>query len=183
MKVAEEFGSSTHRCAALGALARAHALRGEWEAAVRTFEETIAFQNETGIGHELQGSDLASFAGALLALGQTERARETAAHAVATVIERGAPLQELQNLLALARAEVALGNDVAVDPLLARCETLIAQVGAWAYRAHLVEVRAERARQRGDAAGWRALLTEAHRLFSETGATGHAARLARELSP
>ncbi len=182
MKVAEEFGSSTHRCCAMGGLARAHALRGEWEDAVRSFEETIAFQNERGVGQELQGFDQASLAQALLALGQPERARATAARAVATVIERGSLLQELQNRLALARAEVALGNDAAVDPLLARCETLIDETGAWAYRPHLAEIRAERARQRGDIAGSRAALVEAHRLFTETGATGHAARLARELS-
>ncbi len=183
MKVAEEFGSSTHRCLALGALARAHFLRGEWDAAVRIFEETIAFQSETGIGHEMQGFDLALFAQALLAFGQPERARATAARAVATVIERGSLIQELQNRLALARAEVALGNDAAIDPLLARCETLIGEMGAWAYRPHLAEVRAERARRHGDDAGWRAALAEAHGLFIETGATGHAARLARELSP
>jgi tetratricopeptide (TPR) repeat protein len=181
MKVAEEFGSRTHRCCALGALARAHALRGDWVDAVRVLEELIAFQNETGIGQEMQGSDLASLAQALLALGQPERARATATHGVATVVERGFPLQELQNRLALARAEVALGNDAAVDPVLARCEALIAETGAWAYRPYLVEVRAERARQRGDAAGWRASLAEAHQLFAETGATGHAARIARLL--
>ncbi len=183
MKVADEFGSSQHRSFALGGLARAHALRGEWDDAVRIFEETIAFQNKTRIGLDVQGFDLASFAQALLALGQPERARATASLAVATVIERGSLLQELQNRLALARAEVALGNDAAVDPLLARCETLIDEMGAWAYRPHRAEVRAERARQRGDAAGWRAALAEAHRLFTETGATGHADRLAQELGP
>jgi hypothetical protein len=181
MKLAEELGSSTHRYFALGGLARAHALRGEWEAAVRIFEESIAFQKETGIGREMEGLDLASLAQALLALGQPERAQATAAQAIATAIERGSLLQELQSGLALARAEVALGNDAALDPLLARCATLIAETGASAYCPHLAEVRAERARQRGDAAGWRAALAEAHRLFVETGATGHAGRLATEL--
>jgi tetratricopeptide (TPR) repeat protein len=181
MKLAEEFGSSTHRYFALGGLARSHVLLGNWEAAVRIFEETIAFQNETGIGRELEGLDLASLAEALLALGQPERARATAARAIATVVERGSLLQELQSRLALARTEVSLGNDAAVDPLLARCETLIAETGALAYRPHVAEIRAERARQRGDAAAWRATLAEAHRLFAEMGATGHAERVAREL--
>jgi len=83
--------------------------------------------------------------------------------------------------VALARAEVALGHDDAVDPLLVRAETLIADMGAVAFRPHLAEVRAERARRHGDQAGWRAQLAEAHRLFIETGATGHAARVARTL--
>jgi tetratricopeptide (TPR) repeat protein len=181
MKLAQEFGSSTHRYFALGGLARSHALRGEWEPAVRTFEEAIAFQNETGIGRELEGLDRASLAQALLALGQAERARRTAAQAVATCIERGSLLQELQSGLVLARTEVALDNDAAVDPLLARCETLIAETGASSYRPHLVEIRAERSRRRGDAVAWRAALAEAQRLFVETGATAHAERLSREL--
>jgi predicted ATPase/class 3 adenylate cyclase len=181
MTLAEELGSSTHRYCALGAVARAHALRGEWEAAVRSFEEAIAFRKATGIGRELEGIDMASLAQALLALGQPERARATAAQAVATVIERGSLLQELQAGLVLARAEVALGNDTALEPLLARCETLITEMGAWAYRAHLAEVRAERARSHGDGTSARALLAEAHRFFTETGATGHAARVARVL--
>jgi class 3 adenylate cyclase len=183
MKLAEELGSSTHRYFALSGRARSHALRGEWEAAVRTFEEAIAFQNETGIGRELEGLDMASLAQALLALGQPERARTTAAQAVATVIERGSLLQELQAGLALARAEVALDHDAAVDALLARCETLIAETGASSYHPHLMEIRAERSRRRGDAAAWRAALAEAYRLFVETGASGHAERLARDLEP
>jgi hypothetical protein len=40
---------------------------------VRTFEEAIAFQNETGIGREVEGFDMASLAQARLALGQPER--------------------------------------------------------------------------------------------------------------
>jgi hypothetical protein len=65
--------------------------------------------------------------------------------------------------------------------LLARSETLIAEIGARAYRPQLTEVRAERARQREDQSGWQAGLAEAHRLFTETGSTHHAARVARAL--
>jgi hypothetical protein len=54
-------------------------------------------------------------------------------------------------------------------------------MGARAFRPELVEIRAERARRKGDQRGWRAELTAAHRLFDETGATGHAARVARML--
>src|SRR5438034_11055257 len=85
------------------------------------------------------------------------------------------------NVVALARAEVALGHDDAVDPLLARAEALITDMRAAAFHPHLAEIRAERARRHGDRAGWRAQLAEAQRLFAETGATGHAARVARSL--
>ena len=95
--------------------------------------------------------------------------------------ERGSKIQELENVVALARAEVALGHDDAVDPLLARAEALIADMRAVAFRPHLAEIRAERARRHGDHVDWRAQLTEAHRLFTATGATGHAKRVARAL--
>jgi hypothetical protein len=40
--VAEEFGAANLRAMARGELARAHALRGEWQEAARLFEEAIA---------------------------------------------------------------------------------------------------------------------------------------------
>jgi hypothetical protein len=54
-------------------------------------------------------------------------------------------------------------------------------MGALAFHPHLAEIRAERARRCGDRPGWRSQLEEAQRLFTETGATGHAARVARML--
>jgi hypothetical protein len=42
VKVAEEFGAANLRAMARGELARAHALRGEWQEAARLFEEAIA---------------------------------------------------------------------------------------------------------------------------------------------
>ncbi len=179
MKVAEEFGAPNLRVSATSGLARAHALRGEWQEAARLFEEAIALANEHRIYLESEGHELASLAHAYVEIGEPERAKETAERAIVLVQERGSKIQELENVVALARAEVALGHDDAVDPLLARAEALIATMGALAFRPHLAEIRAERARRHGDQAGWRAQLAEAHRLFTETGATGHAARVAR----
>ena len=95
--------------------------------------------------------------------------------------ECGSKIYEIQNVVVLARAEVALGHNGVIDPLLARAEALITDMGALAFRPHLAEIRAQRARRRGDQAAWRAELAEAQRLFTETGATGHSARVAREL--
>ena len=52
---------------------------------------------------------------------------------------------------------------------------------AVAFHPHLVEIRATLARRHRDQAEWRAGLGDAQRLFTETGATGHAARVARML--
>ena len=181
LKLAEEFGAPNLRLLARGALARAHALRGEWQEAARLFEEAIALANEHRIQLGREGRELASLAQAYVEIGEPERAKETAERAIALVQQRGSKIEEIENLVALARAEVALGHDDAVDPLLARVEALIAKTRALAFRPHLAEIRAERARRRGDQAGWRAQLAEAYRLFTETGATGHAARVARRL--
>jgi class 3 adenylate cyclase/tetratricopeptide (TPR) repeat protein len=181
MKVAEEFGAPNLRAAARGVLVRAYALGGAWQEAARLFEETIALANEHRTWLEWEGRDLASIAHAYVEIGERERAKETAERAIALVKERGSKIQELDNVVALARAEVALGHDDAVDLLLARAESLIGTIGAVAFRPHLAEIRAERARRQGDQAEWRAQLAEAHRLFTETGATGHAARVARIL--
>jgi class 3 adenylate cyclase/tetratricopeptide (TPR) repeat protein len=181
MKSAEEFGAPNLRAAARGGLARAHTLRGDWQEAVRLFEETIALANEHRTGLEMEGVELASLAHAYVEIGEPGRAKATAERAIVLVQERGSKIQELANVVALARAEVALGHDDATGPLLARAEALIAEMRAVAFRPHLAEIRAERARRHGDQAGWRARLAEAHRLFTETGATGHAARVARAL--
>jgi ATP/maltotriose-dependent transcriptional regulator MalT len=181
VKVAEEFGAANLRSMARGELARAHALRGEWQEAARLFEECIALANEHRVYLEDEGHNLASLAHVYVEIGEPERAKETAERAIALVQERGSKIQELENVVALARAEVALGHDDAVEPLLARAETLIGDMRAVAFRPHLAEIRAERDRRHGDHAEWRAQLAEAHRLFTETGATGHAARIARTL--
>jgi len=181
MKVADEFGAPNLCAAAKSVLARAHALRGEWREAVRLFEESIALANEHHTFLEMEGLDLASLAHAYVEIGEPERARETAERAIVLVRERGSNIQELLNVVALARAEVALVHDDATGPLLARAEALIAEMRAVACCPHLAEIRAERARRHGDHAEWRAQLAEAHRLFTEMGATGHPERLAREL--
>jgi tetratricopeptide (TPR) repeat protein len=181
MKVAEEFGAPNLRAAARSGLARAHALRGKWQEAARLFEEALALANAHRTFLEMEGRDLASLAHTYVEIGEPQRAKETAERAIILVKERGSKIQELENVVALARAEVALGHDDAVDPLLARGEALIAAMRAMAFRPHLAEIRAERARRHGDQAAWRAQLAEAHRLFAETGATGHAARVARML--
>ncbi len=49
------------------------------------------------------------------------------------------------------------------------------------YRPQVCEQRAELARLRGDEAAGTRELREAHRLFTEIGATGHAERIAKEL--
>jgi hypothetical protein len=68
-----------------------------------------------------------------------------------------------------------------VETSLAQAEAVISQTGALVFAPQIHEARAEIARLLGDEAEGERQLREAHRLYSEMGATGHADRLTREL--
>jgi MalT-like TPR region len=108
-----------------------------------------------------EADDLASLAHIYVENGEPERAKETAERGLALAREQGSRSFEVLNLVALLRAEVALGHEDAVDPLLANAAALIAAMGALTYLPHLAEIRAARARRRGDQTEWRAQLAEA----------------------
>ncbi len=63
--------------------------------------------------------------------------------------------------------------------LIARAAKLVEETGATVFEPHVHLARSELAKLLGDDA--RRHLREAHRLFTEMGATGHAERVAREL--
>ena len=180
-KMAAEWGAPNLRASAQAALACAHALQGEWQAAARLLEDSLALAYEHRVYLENEGALLAYLAAAYVEIGEPAHAKESAECGLAVAQECGSKIYEIQNVVVLARAEVALGHNGVIDPLLARAEALITDMGALAFRPHLAEIRAQRARRRGDQAAWRAELAEAQRLFTETGATGHSARVAREL--
>ena len=69
-----------------------------------------------------------------------------------------------------------------IEAALARTLELARQTGAKAYEPLVHVELAELARQSGDQDGRERELREAHRLFSQIGASGHAERLAGELA-
>ena len=113
IKVAEEFGAPNLRAGARAGLARAHALRGEWPEAVRLFEEAIALANERRTWLEVEGHELASLAHAYVEIRAPERAKATAERAIVLVQERGSKIQELENVVALAKAGYCLAGALA----------------------------------------------------------------------
>ena len=83
--------------------------------------------------------------------------------------------------LALSRAHLEAPDADAIDSLLDAADALIERTHAFAMTPRIAEARAELAALRGDPDRQRTQLREAHRLYTEMGATGHAQRLAREL--
>jgi adenylate cyclase len=162
-----------HLCYQL-ALGLAHLAREEWEEAARTLEPLLRALTWTG---EL-------LAEAYLGCGDRDRARSVAEESVTHTRANGVFLTEITTLLALAR--VLRTIDAAreletIEASLSRAEQLLRETGARLLLPSLHEERAGLARALQRPSDADRELREAHRLYTEMGATGHAERLAREL--
>jgi adenylate cyclase len=184
VEIAESMGSEFSRASAYASLGAAHRARGEWAEARRCLETSLEISRSHRTGLELEAVNLASLAEVLLAEGEAEPARRTAEEAIALARERGQPHFEPQAQLVLARERCAAGGADALaasGAALDRARDLVEETGARVLEPQIVEARAELARALGDEPTRERQLREAHRLYTEAGATGHAARLAREL--
>jgi class 3 adenylate cyclase/tetratricopeptide (TPR) repeat protein len=155
------------------ALGLVHLVREEWEEAARTLEP---FRTFAGNGQRL--------AQAYLGCGDSDRARTVAEQAVAQTRASGALRYEIYTLLALAevlRTIDPAGEAETIEASLSRAEDLVRETGARLYLPSLHEERAALARALERPSEAKRELREAHRLYTEMGATGHADRLAREL--
>jgi hypothetical protein len=95
--------------------------------------------------------------------------------------ERGQRVWELIAHLALAEAltaEQGAKARLAAEQALGRAADLVAETGARVYEPQIAEGRARLARSCGEAGASERHLRDAHRLYSEIGAGGHARRVA-----
>jgi hypothetical protein len=118
-------------------------------------------------------------------LGNFERARQLAREGCNLLLAHGTllyavrALVNLAGVLRLADGPAAAGEIAAT---LDRALALINETGMEAWRPEVYVERAELARRLGDEAAYQRELREAHRLFTEMGASGHAERISRQLS-
>jgi class 3 adenylate cyclase len=118
-------------------------------------------------------------------LGSTERARSIAEIARTTLRDRGMmpALAELNLILAGILAEGAEPTDFArMEGLLDEVDEIVRSTGAHLFTPFAMERRATLATLRGDEAQQSQWLREAHRLFVQMGATGHAGRIGTDLA-
>jgi tetratricopeptide (TPR) repeat protein len=182
-EAAEDHGTPKLRGFARKTLGYAHLAREEWDEAIRTLESQLILSQESPTGLEMHARETALLAQAHLARGGIERARENAERALVFASERGMRTGELDARLVLARVSVAEGADAdRVKDLLQTCAALVDETGAEVRRPHVHWIRAELARAHGDDPTQERELREAHRLFTEMDATGHAERVASELA-
>ena len=179
-EAAARSGSAWARAASHHMLSLAHALNGEWQAALVAAEETRRICYEDNTYGDFVAVLRVAHARALAATGEIARAVEVGAEAIAVARRQHQTVPLCVAALAQARCLRARGGLSAADgieALLAEASQLIDETGAERWRGHVHEERAELHRLRGDNIAAAEEFTAARRQFIEIGATGHAARL------
>jgi tetratricopeptide (TPR) repeat protein len=179
VELAERLGTANFLGIGYGFAGRALVLERRWPEALEALERA----RERGLGYAriFTGPDLAR---AWLGLGEESRARSAAAEALSRTRRSGAKVWEIEAQLAQARVLSQTEGASAraeVERALSRARALIEESGFRIREPWVLLERAEFLRVLGDEVARQRELREAHRLFTEMGATGHAERLAREL--
>jgi class 3 adenylate cyclase/tetratricopeptide (TPR) repeat protein len=184
LEIAEEQGGTFSRAIAYATLGVAHLAADAPEPAEQAFEESLALIRERRVALEIEALVLAHLSGAVRRRGDPARARALAEDAVTLSEGRGQQLLAALAQLALARALCALEGRkarAAVEAALTAALAHVAESGARSLEPQIEEARAELARVCADDAARDHHLQQAHRLYSEIGASGHARRLAQTL--
>ncbi len=184
VEIAEKIGSHFSRTLAYGALSEALILDREYREAAAAAERSLQIARDTRTGLMDETAHLASLADAHLGLGETERGCVVAEEAAAVGRRRSTQVYEARALVTLARG--LLEDEGAefrgrAEGALSRALSLIDETGNEALRPFVHLERSKLARLAGDEETRERELREAHRLFTEMGATGHAERVAKEL--
>jgi tetratricopeptide (TPR) repeat protein len=184
LEIAEKLGSAHSRATSLSYLGVVQLLHEEWQEAIDALEQGLEIARGRRTRLDIGALMLANLARAYLGAGQVDKARQTDEEAVQAARQRGKPSHEIQAQLSLARAlraDDGANARAAIEEALARALELVEETGAKTYEPQILEERSEFARLLGGEATRERELREAHRLFVEMGATGHAKRLAKEL--
>jgi hypothetical protein len=156
----------------------------EWKQAERAFTTALELARDRRVGLEFEALRLTNLSRALLGGGDAMKARKVAEEAVAVATERQMRHAAAPAHIALAHALCASEGRkarAAIEEALARASALVEETGARGIEPWVYEARAELGRTLGDPIARDHHLREAHRLYTEIGATGHARRLAGEL--
>jgi class 3 adenylate cyclase/tetratricopeptide (TPR) repeat protein len=184
VEIAERLGASFVLSMTLAYLGDALRLERRYAEALEAYEKALDLMRAKRVGLVWEPRVISGQAEARSALGEHEKAIAQARWALEESVRGGNPLAEGFARLALARILLAAGNPSLhdeVESTVERAEALCEETGMRVHLPALLEVRAALAERRGNPQEAREELREAHRLYTEMGATGHADRLAREL--
>ncbi|MCH7709038.1 MAG: AAA family ATPase [Myxococcales bacterium] len=181
VEIAEKIGSHFSQALAYEALSEALNLDGECSGAAAAAERSLLIARDTRTGLMDEAAQLVALANAHVGLGDTDRGCELAEEAVEVARRRSTRVYEARALLTLARGLTEEGRaefQARAEEALKRALSLIDETGNEALRPFVHLEQGRLARRTGEEAGHQRELREAHRLFAEMGATGHAERLA-----
>jgi hypothetical protein len=155
----------------------------DWSGAIEVLESSLSVSRDANVWREGEGESLSFLATCHLERGDRARALELTREAIDVARDGHSPVILCHAHLTHAQALLAEGGDRIgeVDASLLEAEGLIERTGAEAWRPQVVHARSRLARLKGNETDHERHLREAHRLFVEMGATGHAERLAREM--
>ena len=181
VEAAERTTNTFQRVTALMSLVSAHVANTDWEAARAVDTEWQALDK----GSSFTGLFLFQARARLfLGLGQNEDALRTTDEVLRRTEGLATSGHEASGRLIRAQALLRLHGAAARAAMEAEIQRAVAMVddGSFVmYRPRVHEIRAELAHFLGDDAARARELREAQRLYTEMGATGHVARLAKEL--
>jgi tetratricopeptide (TPR) repeat protein len=184
-EIAERIGNSFSRAWSWLYLGMAKHMRGEWHRAIEALERSGEIAREGHTATESTGWRLALLGESHLGLGDSDRARALVTEGVEIAHAQAYPFGEIYARVALARVLLSSGDPAdraQAEATLASTLELVHEIGAKTYEPFVHVELAELARQRGDEERRERELREAHRLFTEVGASGHAERLSTELA-
>jgi adenylate cyclase len=185
LEIAERTGSSFSRAWAWLWLGLAERMRGEWRRAIEAIERSAAIAREGRTATEADAWRLALLGESYLGLGDPERARALVSEGLEIARAQGHVLFETNASLALSRVllgSAGLAARAQIEAALARALELERDRGGRAFEPLVHVELAELARQSGNEEGRERELREAHRLFTQIGASGHAERLSADLA-
>jgi adenylate cyclase len=186
VEVAERTGVPVTLSLALSRLGDALRLEQRYSEALEAYQRALGLIRAKRVSLMWKPRVVSGQALVYSALGEHERAIAQARSALEESVRGGNRRAEGFVWLTLARVLLATGDPglhEEVEEIVERAEALCNETGMRVYLPPLFEERAALAERRGNPQEARRQLREAHRLYTEMGATGHAERLAKELSP
>src|SRR5262249_48049554 len=184
-RAGEKVGNAFARVVTSLGLGMANGLAEEWPAAIAALESGLTLARDRHASLHMEPWLLTILAEANLGAGDTRLARARAEEALALARQRETLTQEIDAQLAVARVRrcaEGLSARSAIEAALERAGALVRETGARALEPYVCLERAELARLGGDVTIRKRELREAHRLFTEMGASIRAAEVAKELS-
>jgi class 3 adenylate cyclase/tetratricopeptide (TPR) repeat protein len=185
VEIAERIGVPVFLAVALTCLADALRLEQRYSEALEVYQKALSLMHTRRVTLTWEPSVISGRALVYSALGEHGKAIEQARLALEEPVSRGNATSEGLARPRLARVLLAAGDPdlhQEAERTVARAEALCRETGMRVYLPAPLEVRAALAERRGNPQEGRRQLREAHRLYTEMGAAGHAKRLAQELS-